>query len=192
MRNNLFLHIFVIFITAILFSNCAGIPKSFKEKALDDMYPVLTSEQFQEMKSLTGDKEIVKFIDAYWENADANLGKNRDEYESRLKYANEHFPDRRGWGRSDMKRIYILYGPPSYIEKKECTNIQIGSFTRIKSLEIWLYMDPENRNSFPSPLDNIYRGEMKFIFADMIGSGIYKILYSTDGNECIDARILNQ
>lgn len=196
MRRYFLCKLFGAFIAVIVFSNCSGIPKSFKEQALDDMFPLLTNEQFQEMKSLSGETEIKKFIDSYWENLEPSLvnGKSvlREEYESRLEYANRHFPDRRGWGRSDRKMIYMIYGPPSYIERKDFTNIPLDKFSTIKSMEIWLYMNPEDKNSFPSRFDNIHRGEQKFIFADVSGSGIYKILYSNEANEYLDVRVIRQ
>lgn len=188
------LNISMMIFIVITLSNCALAPKSFKEKTLDDMYPILTADEYASMLQIENDKELIKSLDEFWNNLELPLGKSRDEfraeYEERIKYANEHFPDRKGWGRSDRKRIYLIYGPPSYIERQEFTNIQISNSAPLHSIEIWMYMSPGNNNSLPSQGDNIHFGEKKFIFADETGSGFYKALYSSEESEYIDARLL--
>jgi GWxTD domain-containing protein len=179
----------------IAFPGCSIVPKSFKETTLDDMYPILTDEQYQEMKTLNSDEELTNFLDTYWHNLDSTSCTSENEYKTeyvrRLKYANEHFPDSRGWGRSDRKRIYLVYGPPDYIERYASTENRIGAFSRMKSIEIWLYMSPGKNNSFPSQGNNFDKGEKKFLFADVTGVGIYKILYSSEDNGDIDIRMFN-
>lgn len=59
-------------------------------------------------------------------------------------------------------------------------------YSKIKSLEVWLYMTPGKNNSFPVRVDNRTNGERKFIFGDVYGVGIYKILYSSEENGDID------
>ena len=188
MKKYLVMYSLVIILLVITFSGCVTVPKNYKETILDDMYPVLSDEQYQTMKSLNSDVEINKFIDEYWQSIDStsNLNEYKAEYLQRLEYANEHFPDRIGWGRSDRKRIYLIYEPPTYIERYDYTEIQLGRYSTIKSLEVWLYMTPGKNNSFPARVDNSYKGERKFIFADVNGVGIYKILYSSEDNSDID------
>jgi GWxTD domain-containing protein len=193
MRISLLIYSLVIILAIVTFSGCSSGPKSFKETTLDDMYPILTDEQYQTLKSLSSDEEITKSLDKYWQDIDSTSGTRENEckaeYLRRLEYANDHFPDRRGWGRSDRKRIYLVYGPPCSIERFECTNIQIGTFSTIKSIEIWSYMTPGRNNSLPSYGDDINKGEKKFFFADMTGSGIYTILYSSEDCGDIDIRV---
>ena len=178
----------VIIFVVITLSGCVIVQNEFKEKTLNDMYPILSDDQYQTMKSLNSDVEINNFIYDYWQDVDSTseITFNKNEYIQRLEYANEHFPDRKGWGRSDRKRIYLQYGPPSYIERYDYTEIPLGRYSRIKSLEVWLYMTPGKNNSFPARVDNSFKGERKFIFGDVNGVGIYKILYSSEENGDID------
>ncbi len=182
------------FLINVIFISCSSIPKTLKEQTLDDMYPLLSEEEYNELNSLNSDKELNIYINEFWQRIDSTSGSSpnefRKEYEKRLKYANLHYPDRRGWGRSERKRVYLIYGPPSYIEKQEFTDIPISKFSKIKALEIWFYMTPGNNNSLPSQGDVIYHGEKKFLFADMIGSGFFKAIYSSEGSEYFDDRLL--
>lgn len=191
MRKYLVKYSVVIIFMVITFPGCVSVQSEFKEKTLNDMYPILSDEQYQTMKSLNSDEEINKFIDEYWQSIDStsNLNEEKAEYQQRLEYANEHFPDRKGWGRSDRKRIYLVYGPPVYIERYEDTNISLGKYSTIKSLEIWFYITPGKNNSFPSRVNNNISGERTFIFGDVTGVGIYKILYSSEENGDIDTRM---
>lgn len=191
MRKYLVKYSVVIICMVITFPGCVSVQNEFKEKTLNDMYPILSDEQYQTMKSLNSDEEINKFIDEYWQSIDSTSALNEDkvEYLQRLEYANVHFPDRKGWGRSDRKRIYLIYGPPSYIERSDFTEIPLGKYSRIKAVEVWLYMTPGKNNSFPARVDNSYKGERKFIFGDVNGVGIYKILYSSEENGDIDTRM---
>jgi len=189
----LLMYSLVVVFVVIAFPGCSVVPKNFKETTLDDMYPILTDEQYQEMKSLNSDGELTTFLNEYWQSIDSSTSEHecKTEYLRRLEYANKHFPDRRGWGRSDRKRIYLVYGPPDYIERYASTENRIGAFSRMKSIEIWLYMSPGKNNSFPSQGNSFDKGEKKFLFADITGVGIYKILYSSEDNEDIDIRMFN-
>jgi GWxTD domain-containing protein len=144
------------------FGGCASVPKSFKEATLDDMYPILTVEQFQVLDSLNSNEEINTFLDEYWKSMDSTSSLQedefKDEYLKRVAYANDHCHDRRGWGRSDRKRIYVTHGPPSFIDRQEYVNFKLGEFSAAKSVEIWLYMTPGKNDAFPSKGDGIYTG----------------------------------
>jgi len=191
MRINLLNCSLAMILAIVTYSGCSIVPKSFKETTLDDMYPILTVEQYLTLKSLNSDEEVNKFLEQYWLETESTSGTEKTEYLERLEYVKQRYPDRRGWGRSDRKRIYLIYGPPSYVEREESANIQLGEFSTIKSLEIWSYMTPETNKSLPSRVDNIYIGEMKFIFGDETGSGNFRLLYSSEDNGDIDIRMLN-
>lgn len=181
---------------ALLISACAGTPRSFKETTLDDLYPILTGEQYDSLSSLESSADILDFLDNYWVSVDPTPDTRENEFQAeylqRLRYTNEHFPDARGWGRSDRKGIYLEYGPPTHIERSEYTDVQISTFTSIKSLEIWLYMTPGKSNYFSSWGDRLYPGVKKFIFADITGTGVLKLLYSSEEGSAIDSRLLNE
>ncbi|MEJ2052510.1 MAG: GWxTD domain-containing protein [Calditrichaceae bacterium] len=174
----------IVVLIMLITIGCSSIPKTLKEKTLDDMYLILSEKQYKKLDSLNNEDDINKFLDDFWKNLELEFGNNgielRKEYLRRLSYANKHYPDRMGWGRSDRKRIYLIYGPPAYIDRSLFTNIPIGDLSIINELEIWEYMKPGK-----------YDSEMKFIFADFDGVGIYKIIYSSEDYGDTDMRVLN-
>jgi GWxTD domain-containing protein len=192
MHRHLLLWLIVLFVVVTILFGCALTQKSFKERTLDDMYPVLTEQQYDTLKYLNGDETIQRFMNNYWNDVDTTENISQYEYQKRLDYANEHYPDKQGRGRSAQKKIYLLYGPPASIERSECIGIPLGIFSTIKSMEIWLYMAPGKRNSLPTKADNLYAGQMRFIFGYLEGDGMYQLLYSSENNADIDPRMYYQ
>ena len=188
----------VLFLLAIAGSvpGCSGIPKSFKASTLDNMYPILSDEQYALLESLNSDDDINRFLEGYWQENDPTPNTKENEFKSeylrRLEHSNFYFPDRRGWGRSERKRIYLTQGPPLYVERYETIKIHIGSFSIIKAMEVWLYLTPEGIHSLPLFGNNSHMGQKRFIFADVTGSGFYTLLTSTEDYADIDVRILSQ
>jgi GWxTD domain-containing protein len=163
---------------------------STKDRILNDMYPILSTDQFNDLANLNSDDEIKNFIQNFWNENTTNGNVTKEEYIRRLEYANHHFADKYGWGRSDRKRIYLIYGPPVDIDRNDYADIPLTVFARIKAIEIWHYGCPGKNSAIKTIFDENSAGEMKFIFADMIGSGNYKILYSSENPGDIDSRIL--
>jgi GWxTD domain-containing protein len=184
MKINLVIYYIAFISTPFLFIACSEIPKSFKEITLDDMSPILSEEQYQTLKSFDNDDQIKAYLDKYWSDNNPIPGAERNElkieYLRRLEYANNHYPDHQGWGRSDRKRIYLVYGPPIFIDRYELSNIDYGSSSLIKSFEVWCYGTTGKNTSLHTFVDNLYPGEKKFIFTDITGCGIYKLLYSSE------------
>jgi hypothetical protein len=58
-------------------------------------------------------------------------------------------------------------------------------------MEVWHYNRAGKNSSLPTILDNISKGEMKFIFGDITGSGHYQILDSSEDPADIDIRMRN-
>lgn len=180
------------FVVFILVVGCSVIPKSFKERTLDDIYPILTEGQYDTLKSLTGDNEINEFLDQFWKQyagSDSAYNELRAEYGSRVEYANFYFPDRHGWGRSHQKRIFLIHGPPDYIERTGSADIQVGSVSRIMSLEVWQYLTQEEISSKPAL--KLHPGQKRFVFADFVGGGFYVLLYSSEDIADIDVRLFD-
>jgi GWxTD domain-containing protein len=179
-----------------LFQGCSSFfaEKTFssKEKILNDMFPVLSNEQFRELESLNTNNDRNTFIGHFWSEIDSTGNDMKNEYLKRLKYTDQHFPDKYGWGRSDRKRIYLVYGPPLYIDRNNFADIPLDNFAKVKAIEVWHYGRPGKNNSIKTIFEDITGGEMKFIFADLIGSGNYVILYSSENPGDIDSRILQQ
>jgi GWxTD domain-containing protein len=177
----------------VFLSGCTGVPRSFKETTLDDMRPILTEVKYDSLQSLSDDEQIRQFVSAFWQENDTSGGELKAEYLRRLEYANAHFPDRRGWGRSDRKRIYLQYGPPVFVERQENTNISLGTFTVLKAVEVWVYMTPASGTTSASyGGDDMFYGQTRFVFGDVTGSGFYTILYSSEDCADIDTRMFVQ
>ncbi|MGE5621345.1 MAG: GWxTD domain-containing protein [archaeon] len=170
-------------------------PDTYKQRVLDDMYPILTTDEYKALDRLYDDRDIKAYIENFWATNDPTPGtienELREEYEKRLAFANEHFPDRRGWGRSDRKRIYLQFGPPVNIERVHWTDQEITKGTRIKSAEIWLYAQGAKKDTYRSIFENTNPAQMKFIFYDTIGSEFYRLAYSSEDMQDIDAMIYN-
>lgn len=187
-------HFLFFMACAYMIEGCTAVPLSFKEQTLSDMYLILTPSQYDSLATLKTDEEIHRFLETYWNEMDSSNGTGdeifKNEFLKRVQYANDHYPDVRGWGHSDRKRIYVQYGPPADIEYYQSTDIPLGSLTIITSFEIWSYNAPGNLNSFPSYEDSYLKGMKKFIFCDITGTGVYQLLYSTEDGGDIDLRLL--
>lgn len=87
----------------------------------------------------------------------------RQVYLARAKYAEANFPSalRPGW-KGDLGRVYILYGPPSHVER-------VTSNPNTKPYEIWRYDD--------------LQGGVIFVFADRTGFKNYELVHSTHRHE---------
>jgi GWxTD domain-containing protein len=192
-RMKLLVSIFSFGLIILILQGCSTLvtertAKTYKKRVQNDMYIILTGEQNRELENLTTDDDINRFLDKFWEGKGI---KAKNEYMKRLEYANQHFPDKYGWGRSDRKRIYITYGPPLTIDKTNFTDIPIDVITKVKSLEVWYYWHPGKGESSNILCPGETKGEMKFVFADMNGSGFYKIIDSSEDPGDIDSRIFN-
>jgi GWxTD domain-containing protein len=193
LRHELVLSGLLALLPACILGGCATSAKSFKETTLDDLYPILSSQQYDTLKSVDSDDDIREFVDLFWHQIDSLSsvpeGSSRVEFASRLAYANEHFPDRRGYGRSDRKRIYLLYGPPKSISRKNFIDVKLDPFTTVKAVEVWHYLEPQHAYSFPSIADQFSRSELKFVFGDLTGQGNYSLIFSGDEQSDIDSRL---
>jgi GWxTD domain-containing protein len=127
------------------------------------------SKEWDNLKTLD-DKR--KYLFNFWKRRDPNLltprNEARDDYFKRIREANklykQSFTD--GW-KSDRGRIYVIYGPPTDIEKHFME-------TDIKNYEIWTF-------------DYVEGGTM-CVFAEIStsGEGSYFLVHSTMRNEFRD------
>lgn len=193
MKNKILSKILMPIILSVFSFSCAIAPKTLKDKTLDDLYLILSDEEYEGIIACENDDELKLFVNEFWENKNAEDKERNEntfwEYSKRLEYANKKYPDKKGWGRSERKRIYLLYGEPSYIENREFVDEFISEYSVIKSAEIWYYMRPRKSVVMKSEGDEFTKGEMKFIFADMTGSGEYELIYSTEEATDIDGRL---
>ena len=125
---------------------------------VDQLRYIAREDQIRELKNAPEEKREELWRE-FWENKDPTPGTPQNElkkeYYRRIRYANENFSNfgQNGW-KSDMGAIYIIYGPPSEIERHPY------EFTS-KPYEIWWY----------------YAINRKFLFVDENGFGDYRLYY---------------
>lgn len=124
-------------------------------------------KMFKEIGDLAGQK---KFLDKFWKDRDPSPGTKGNEalmdYYTRYEKANQLFssPNRPGW-KTDMGRIYVVYGPPAQIEKHD---FEIN----LPPYQIWYYLQLKNQ-----PTQTI------FVFADKSGTGTPALIHSNARGE---------
>lgn len=113
----------------------------------------------------------------YWKDRDPSPGtvenESKDEHLRRMNYANERFSvgsqNRTDGWRTDMGRVYIVYGPPNTVERYPFTS-------EGKPAEMWYY-------------DNLAgQGQVYFLFIDESGFGEYNMVHSTARGERRDPK----
>jgi GWxTD domain-containing protein len=147
----------------------------------------------------TNEKSVLKtltlegkenYLNRFWNSRDPNPASPENEFleqvKERVHYANQFFSHfKPGWT-TDMGRIYIKYGKP-YEIRKLTTNLGEHEFSEskdysyderasayyynkytVKNYEIWKYRMQRNAN---------------YIFFDVLTSGDYKLIYSSDDND---------
>jgi len=143
---------------------------------LDNEFEIMlyltTKEDRKFYKNLTNPEAKRKFILSIWQSKTGYQGLKgmnyREFYLSRVREANKHYKTtgKKGW-KSDQGRVFILYGPPTNIER-------FPSTPENKPYQIWTY--------------NHLRGQggVIFVFADRFGFNRYELIQSTLRGELQD------
>ncbi len=137
------------------------------ERMRDILYYLLAPEQLKAFDELTPDEKLA-FWTKFWASKDPDPktpeNEFKDEYIARWEYANKAFGNAQtpGW-RTDEGRIYILYGPPDNIERH---SMDFSS----NQWEVWSYFE-----------ENYF-----FVFADVLGTGVMKLVHSNVDGEVHD------
>jgi GWxTD domain-containing protein len=126
------------------------------ELAIRQIKYIADKKEFDELNNAAADEKLHKF-EQFWISHDPTPGtdtnEGMDEFYRRVQYTNENFSVfRNGW-KTDMGMIYIIFGPPSDIERHPFD-------LENKPHEIWYY-------------NNINK---QFIFMDLTGFGEYRLL----------------
>jgi GWxTD domain-containing protein len=120
-------------------------------------------DEKSQYKALNGSQAKRKFLSDFWRHREPGL---RDEYLSRVAYANANFRimAREGY-RTDRGRVMIMYGASDDIERHP-------SETESRPYEIWSY--------------NNIQGGVLFVFVLRNAAGDYELVHSTHRNELHD------
>jgi len=155
--------------------------KAVKEVNLSDLTEKQLNEMFAPMKYIAGDKEIRRFkksdvegkraiITQFWNHRDPDpttlINEAQVDFNQRLLYVEQQFATPRQSGyKTDMGRIFLIYGPPSEIER-------FPSSIEVKPYQIWRYFEIE--------------GGVEFVFVDKTGFGMMELVHSTARSELQD------
>jgi GWxTD domain-containing protein len=143
------------------------------ERFKQDVAYIATTGELNMFEELTPEGKK-RFIEEFWKKRDPTpntpINEFKIEHIRRINYANFHFSRTEkandGW-RTDMGRIYILYGEPSEIERHSLSQEE-------KSWEQWNY--------------NELQGGAYFIFVDEDGYGVYRLVHSNLRGEVKDSQ----
>jgi GWxTD domain-containing protein len=136
---------------------------------------IMTDTERTVFSSLTDAPEKLAFIESFWRRRDPSPetpeNEFRDQYAARFAYANAQFrAGRAGW-KTDRGRIYILLGPPAYIDRNP-----MGRTSTERPSEVWTYMGL-NHPELPSSLE--------FRFVDFFGTGDLEVVSDLNAADLI-------
>lgn len=144
---------------------------SLSEDELDMQFSiasyVATNDERSMWKSLSGAEAKKKFLTRFWGDRDSDQATPFNEffieYMKRVQYCNQQFRTsyRAGW-KTDRGRVYIMYGPPDYVQRNSMES-------DTKSFETWTY-------------DNLQSGA-EFVFIDKGGFNELQLVHSNVRNE---------
>lgn len=142
----------------LLFIRWANMPATISdiELAIRQIKYIAEKGEFDILNQAEDDEKLQKF-EQFWRNHDPTPGteanEGMDEFYQRVQFTNENFSVfREGW-KTDMGMIYIIFGPPSDIERHPFD-------VENKPYEIWYYHDINK----------------EFVFMDQSGFGEYRLL----------------
>lgn len=114
------------------------LPEAYRKWLEEEVVYIITPREKKVFLQLENDRERDMFIEAFWKHRDPNPNTPENEFRKehyrRIAHANQYFGKESpgpGW-RSDMGRIYILLGEPSYTEKYE-------NLSQVYPTIIWFY-----------------------------------------------------
>jgi GWxTD domain-containing protein len=135
-----------------------GLPTALKDidLAIEECVYIAKDSEMDSMRAAKTPEEKQKRLLEFWKKRDPNPNTPRNEkmeaYYGRVEYANKAFKHYiEGW-RTDMGMVYIIFGPPSSVDRHP---FEVDS----KPYEIWIY----------------YELNHQFIFIDDTGFGDYRL-----------------
>lgn len=148
--------------------------KKYKKWIEEEVIYIISQAEKEVFQSLRKDEERENFIKSFWRRRDPTpdtpFNEFREEHYRRIEYANENFFEgKTGW-RTERGRVYIMFGPPDFIE----SNPGGGRgflFDRAETAEfpseIWSY------RYIPGLKSRI--GRVEFTFINYYNAGSYQL-----------------
>jgi GWxTD domain-containing protein len=130
------------------------------ETAVASLVYIMDKKQWNSLRDAP-ESEQKQMIKAFWDNRNPDPGTGENaleaEYYRRVQYTNQQFSvfknSHQGW-KTDRGRIYILYGPPTDIDRPPIRSVTESRF------EIWVYHTLQRR----------------FVFYDKYSDGDYRLI----------------
>ena len=137
----------------------------------EPLYYLMTKKEYEAIMNIDDPDSIKKAIDYFWLSNVGRTNKAKNTiamYYERVEQANKLFGNwKEGW-KTDMGMVYILFGPPWYVDRN--LNVMFWSYTYNRS-------DPELNFVF----DRILPGQPYFPYENYIfrrGRGYYQVEYN--------------
>ena len=150
----------VLFVFSLI--SCGGGPKIKLDPVSKDFYDtarlIMTKQESKIFKHLPDKESREEFIDEFWVKRDPDKDTEENEFKeeffSRIEYANTHFFEGPPGWKTDRGRMYIYFGPPDRMDQNPMSNIQ-----NLRGWILWVY----------------YRYGFAVYFFDRRGDGQYNI-----------------
>lgn len=142
-NNTNFLFISILSLLIMGMVNCGLSPRLKLDPESQEFYEtarlVMTKEEKDIFSHLPDQEARQEFIDDFWKkrdpDPDTEVNEFKEEFFSRIKYANDRFKEGiPGW-KTDRGRIYIYFGPPDKIEREPFLVNRPG----VQGYLLWVY-----------------------------------------------------
>ncbi|MGQ9638229.1 MAG: GWxTD domain-containing protein [Thermodesulfobacteriota bacterium] len=142
----------------------------------EEVVYIISEKEKEVFKGLTTSEQREEFIKSFWKRRDPTpdtpLNEFREEHYRRIKYANEKFFEGTAGWRSDRGRVYIMFGPPDFLETNPGGGrgflFGIDGPTAEFPSEVWTYKYIPGLKTRMSRVD--------FIFVNFYHSGKYQLV----------------
>jgi GWxTD domain-containing protein len=151
---------------------------------------IFPEKAYNEFIDLESELLRQSYIDSFWQNnftgSSSSVNDLRNEFETRVKYANEKYGElsRKGW-QADRGRVYIIYGTPALILHQPPLNnhYQRNLSQDWSDVEVWYYQRPKGNNDIPAIFRSLDDGRMFFVFIAPMSAYKYEQIFSTEVRE---------
>ena len=156
-------------ITKKLNSEIAILPEEEVEKEIEYIKYLLPQNELDKLKQMLTPEAKREYLSNFWSQRNPDPTKSMNEYRmlylKRAELANDQFGGFRDGWKTDMGRVFMLYGPPSDIERHPSSPTE-------RAYQEWTYEQ--------------LQGGVKFIFIDITGFKQFELVHSTYRGERTD------
>jgi len=165
-------------ILPFLLSKENEIPQKYLKWLNEEVVYIISSQEREVFLSLKTDEERENFIKIFWKRRDptpeTEFNEFREEHYRRIEYANKNFFEGMPGWKTDRGRIYIMFGPPDFIQSNPggLRGFLFGPKAETAEFpsEVWTY---RYLPGLKTRTQNI-----EFIFVNYYNTGVYKLTTS--------------